>query len=57
MSKIPIKKVKENIKKKISKIKKISRDKNIIQKIFNFRNFVILGILMVILLAMTMFYF
>jgi penicillin-binding protein 1C len=57
MSKIPIKKIKERIKKKISKIKKISRDKNIMQKIFNFRNFVILGILMVILLAMTMFYF
>lgn len=57
MRKIPIRKIKESIKKNVIYLKDISKKRNIFKRVFNFRNFVIACVLFVIFIASIVVYF
>ncbi len=57
MRKIPIRKIKESIKKNVIYLKDISKKRNILKRVFNFRNFVIACVLFVIFIASIVVYF
>lgn len=57
MKKIPIRKIKESIKRNVGRVREISKKRNLLKRVFNFRNFAIAFVLAVVAFASVVVYF